>query len=329
MESNGNGSAALQTRLNDPHIAASLNRLLDRIDTLEETVNRLADMTTQAPAFTAMVGDVIDDTYNRASANGVDLEERLQTALVIGEKLTAPEMGPKLDNLLTMLNDAPGLGAMVGDMVDETYRRAAANGVDLEARLQTLLAIGEKLTAPEMGPKLDNLLAMLDEAPGFAAMVGDMVDETYRQAADSGVDLEERLTAGLRLANKLTEPQMVASLEQVLAMADTAPGFVAMLGDMADEAYRNAAASGVDLEQLMSSGVGAAGKLSVLLDSGLLDDGAIRVIGAAGKSLAAASEEEIEPVGLFGLLGAMRDPNTQRALGFLMNVAKKLGRELS
>ena len=111
-------------------------------------------------------------------------------------------------------------------------------------------------------------------------------------------------------------------------MADTAPGFIAMLGDIADEAYRNAMANGIDLESLISQGTSAASKLSVLMDSGILDDGAVRVVGAAGKALADASQQTIEPVGMFGLLGALRDPDTQRALGFLLNVGSNLGKEL-
>ncbi len=270
METNGNGANALQIKLNDPQTTQTLSRLLDRIDSLEESVGRLADLIEQAPAFTAMVGDVMD----------------------------------------------------------ETHRRAAANGVDLEQRLQTALTLAEKLTAPSMVSKIEQLMLAVDQAPYFAAMVGDMVDETQRQAASNGIDLEQRLGTGLALAEKLTRPQMVEQLNGLLDMADTAPGFVAMLGDMADEAYRNALSKGVDLEALMGQGLTAAGKLSALLESGILDDGAVRMVGATGKALAQASHQPIEPAGLFGLLGALRDPDTKRALGFLLNVGSNLGKEL-
>jgi uncharacterized protein YjgD (DUF1641 family) len=270
MESNQNGAALLQLRLNDPQTADTLNRLLDRIDSLEATVGRLADVVEQAPGFTAMVGD----------------------------------------------------------MADETVRQAAANGVDIEERLQTALALAEKLTAPKTAEKIDQLLAMADEAPGLAAMVGDMIDDTQRKAAANGIDIEARVSAGLGLAEKLTHPNTVQQLNQLLEMADTAPGFIAMVGDMADEAYRNALAQGIDLESLISQGKTAASKLSILMESGILDDGALNVVGATGKALARASREPVQPVGLMGMLSALRDPDTQHALGFLLNVSQKLGQEL-
>jgi uncharacterized protein YjgD (DUF1641 family) len=40
---------------------------------------------------------------------------------------------------------------------------------------------------------------------------------------------------------------------------------------------------------------------------------------------ALAAAEDAKPVGLFGLLSALRDPEVQRGLGFLIAVLKKLG----
>jgi uncharacterized protein YjgD (DUF1641 family) len=40
---------------------------------------------------------------------------------------------------------------------------------------------------------------------------------------------------------------------------------------------------------------------------------------------ALAAAEDVKPVGLFGLLSALRDPEVQKGLGFLIAVLKKLG----
>ncbi len=276
---NSNGAASLQQKLNDPHVATVLNRLLDRIDALEQTVNRLADIVEQAPGYTAMVGD----------------------------------------------------------MVDETYRSAAARGVDLEQRLGNALHMAEKLTAPETVAKLNQLLELADQAPGFIAMIGDMADETYRSAAVRGVDIEQRLQAGLGVAERLTAPQTVNSLNQLLDLAEQAPGMAAMIGDILDETYRKALMNGIDIEQLVRRGGSAIGKIAeaanssefdALMNSGALAPDTLAVIGAAGKALASASQKPAEPIGLFGLLSALRDPDTQRALGFLTNVGRELGKQL-
>jgi hypothetical protein len=153
-----NGSATLQARLNEPQTVAALTRLLDRIESLEHTVNTLADLAEQGPGMAGMVGDMADEAVRRAAARGVDVEERLKVALELAEKLTAPEMVTKLDQLLEMADQAPLMAAMVADMADETVRRAAANGIDIEERLRSGLAVAEKLTAPEMTEAFKTLL---------------------------------------------------------------------------------------------------------------------------------------------------------------------------
>lgn len=43
------------------------------------------------------------------------------------------------------------------------------------------------------------------------------------------------------------------------------------------------------------------------------------------RSIAAVDPAEAEPVGLFGMLGALRDRDVQRGLGLLLAIAKNLG----
>ena len=48
-----NGTAVLQQKLNDPNTVAALTRLLDRIDSLEQTVNTLATTIEHALTWSA------------------------------------------------------------------------------------------------------------------------------------------------------------------------------------------------------------------------------------------------------------------------------------
>ncbi|MEZ4513400.1 MAG: DUF1641 domain-containing protein [Chloroflexota bacterium] len=396
MNNGSNGVASLQARLNEPQTAAAINRLLDRIETLEQTVGRLADALEQAPGMVAMMGDMADETVRQAAARGVNVEERLKTALALAdrltaeetavklnnlldltdqlpgtlammgdmmdetvrraassgidiearlragltmaEKLTAPEMTAKLDQLLALADQAPGMVAMMGDMVDETVRRAASSGIDIEARLRAGLTMAEKLTAPEMMAKLDQLLALADQAPGMVAMMGDMMDETVRRAASSGIDIEARLRAGLTMAEKLTAPEMMAKLDQLLALADQAPGMMAMMGDIVDESYRRASEAGINIEAMVRQGARAGAKFSALMESeefdalmesGILDPQAVASVGTVGRALIASQQHPPQSVGLFGLLSAMRDPNMQRALGFLATFGAEFGKQIN
>ena len=249
---------ALQERLTNEQTLMALTRLLDKVESLEQSVNAL----TQAPAMLAMVADMADETVGNAAARGVDVEARLQAGLSMAEKLTAPETMAKFDKLLDLADQAPGMVAMFSDMADETVANAAARGVDVEGRLKAGLAMAEKLTAPDMIAKFDQLIAIADQAPGMFAMFSDMADEAVGNAAARGVDVESRLMAGLAMAEKLTAPDKVAKFDQLLEMADQAPKMLAMFGDMADEAVGNAAARGVDVEARLMAGLAMAEKLT-------------------------------------------------------------------
>lgn len=237
----------VQARLNEERTLTAIDKLLTRLDTVEEAVGKLATIMQQGPGMVAMFADTADEAYRTADARGVNVDERLQNALALAEKLTAPATVEKLTNLLELADRAPGLMAMTGDMIDEAYRNADTRGVNIDERLGTAIHLAEKLTAPAMVEKLNGLLAMSDQLPGLMAMAMDTVDEGMRHAIANGVDL-----------------QALATL--------------------------------------------------------------------AGKAGQALSEAQAEPPakvgGIFGLLRALNDKDRQRALGFLMNYLKHLGRKL-
>lgn len=215
------------------------------------------------------------------------------------------------------------------------------NGAELQVRLNQ----------PEMAYALNRLLDRIDsleqavttltatvgQAPGMIAMAGDMLDEGYRKAAAAGIDLEERALGGLALLNRLTEPQVIAQLQQLLVMAEQAPGLLAMAGDMMDEAYRNAANAGVDIELMLSKGATAAVKFSevvasdsfdALLESGMIEPDTLEVLGSLGKALRVSRATSPKPVGPLGMFSALRDPDVQKSLGFLLTFAKEFGKHI-
>jgi hypothetical protein len=198
---------------------------------------------------------------------------------------------------------------------------------------------------------IDALSAVAARAPAAVAMITDVADDAAAGAAARGVVLDERLRQALGLAERLYAPRTIAVLsalldrvdavERLLAAADAAPGFVAMAVDIADDAMRDAQASGLDVERGLAQGAGAAIRLGSMMGaeqvasieavmrSGLLDPRTVRVVGGIGRALTAASIEEPPRVGLLGLLRALRDPDVQRALGLLLGVAAGIGQELS
>ncbi|RMD69021.1 MAG: DUF1641 domain-containing protein [Bacteroidetes bacterium] len=136
------------------------------------------------------------------------------------------------------------------------------------------------------------------------AMLGDMADDAVRQAAQQGIDMDARLRNGLRALERLTADTTIEQLDSLLTLAERAPGIIAMTADIADEAMAKAQAEGLDPQS-----VGEMLKQTTV-------------------ALSKARQAPPKKVGLFGLMGALKDPDRQKALGFLMNFLKELGKTL-
>jgi len=255
MKSNGNttwmetpAGKHLQESLSSEKVLKGIDHLLQRIDTLENAVEKLTLIMEQGPGMVSMVTDMADEGYRNAAAKGVDIEERLKNALNLAEKLTAPAMMEKLEGLLTFADQAPGLISMTMDMVDEGYKRSAQNGVYIEERMGNALAMAEKLTAPAMVEKLDGLLTLADQAPGLLSMMVDSFDEQMSRMKKEGVDME--------------------------------------------------------------------GLVELAKDTGIAFANANKM-------------PEAKVGGFFSMMRTMRDPDRQKAIGFLMNIAKAYGQHLN
>ena len=115
------------------------------------------------------------------------------------------ELEQSVAQLSALLAQGPSMVAMATDTVDEAVR----NGIAIEEKLGNALKLADKLTAPETVAHLDKMFALLDQLPGTVGMVMDMADELATNARARGVDVNDRLSAGLAMAEKLTSPAMV------------------------------------------------------------------------------------------------------------------------
>ncbi|MCA9680305.1 MAG: DUF1641 domain-containing protein [Myxococcales bacterium] len=139
--------------------------------------------------------------------------------------------------------------------------------------------------------------------------------------------LEERLATIERVA---------ASLEPLAGVAATLPGAVAMFTDTLDGVAARLGDAGVDLDDRMrsvlravevSTAPRAVHGLASLIESQLLEPSALAVVSQLAAAL--ASPGDARPVGLWGAMRALRDPDVQRAVGFLLAVAREFGKHLA
>lgn len=204
--------------------------------------------------------------------------------------------------------------------------------------------------------QLERTLARADELvesiPALTATTVDVIDDVARRCADSGIDVDERMRQAVGLLERLTAPEVAEPLERLLSrleqvdqasrLLDELPGLLAMAADIVDEWVRRAADDGIDVEKALVNGLRAAlwmgqhldqemlEHLTVFLKSDVLSEGAVEIVGDAGKALTRCHDEccrdgEPKELGLWGLLRAMRDPDVRRALGFGVHFVRLFG----
>ena len=217
---------------------------------------------------------------------------------------------------------------------------------------QGLALLREKLDTPEASAatarlidRMDALEAsvsrmsqLLEEAPRVLAATTDIADEAIRDAGRRGVDVEERARGALSLLERLTEPSMMAALDRLLDLAQGSEAALAMMGDMADDAARRldvpqrAQAGGALLEKATRPEV--VSHLDQMFDTlmhadgGMLSPEAVDTLGKAAQALVEARSKPPRRVTPWQAFRAARDPQLQRALGFLLEFGEQFARRL-
>ncbi|QEG23730.1 DUF1641 domain-containing protein [Mariniblastus fucicola] len=187
------------------------------------------------------------------------------------------------------------------------------------------------------------------------ATSADAIDEKISRAADKGVEVEPRVEGLLGLLLQLTEPENMKSLQTLVQrlpqlaalakLADEVPNVIASLGDVFDDFQKRCEGDGVDLERSLVNGLQAAlwlgaqidkqdlEKIGELLKSDILSNEAIAVVGNAANALTSAQKESAlsttkQRIGIFGLLGVMRNPEIQKAVAFAAKFGEQFGKNM-
>lgn len=324
---------ALEARLNDERVVNAMNRILDRLDVIESSLDKIHE----APGMVSMVADMADDAVRTASEKGIDFDERMRAALAIAEKLTAPDMVNKIDQLISAVDQAPSIVSMVADMADDVVRTQSERGVDIDERLRTALTLAEKLTEPAMVDRINGLVAVAEQGPGMISMAVDIMDDTVKTAGEHGIDINERLQSALILAERLTAPKVVEQLNGMLSMMDQSSGLVAMAADSFDSIMQAAIENGIDPQEFATQMFGVTNKLAQmmstkemqeLLEGGMFDVQTLKIMGAASSALVESNQLPRKKVGMFGMLREMKNSDMQRALGFLTTFGRLFGKKL-
>ena len=300
-------SLALVERMSAPETVEALLSLTDKLDTVAESL-AIAE---QLPGMAAGAVDTVDGLVRAASAQGIDVDARLRASLALAERMSAPETVeallsltdklPLLAESAALAEQLPGMVAGMVDTVDGLVARAAAEGIDVDARIKASLSLVETATRPEtlatlekLTTKLEDIAPMLelvDQAPGAIAGMVDTLDGLAMRLSAQGINVDERIHLLLAAAEKLTDPSIVGLLQKVLERSD-------------------------DLTRLVDT----------LLESGIFEETAVQVVGFSGQALSDSKLSNPAPVGAWGAMTSLSDPDVQRALGFALQFARSFGR---
>jgi ElaB/YqjD/DUF883 family membrane-anchored ribosome-binding protein len=209
--------------------------------------------------------------------------------------------------------------------------------------------------ADDLDQLVDRAQSLNQNLPGLLAMAVDVLDGMARNASQQGIDIEQRAQGLLQLLILFTEPQTLNAAEQLLKrlpsleaasrLLDDLPGLAATLADVFDEWAATLKKQDISLEASLRQGLHAAlylgqrigqeelDRIDMLLRSGVLDKDAVQAVGMAGAALARCQRGTCEAAGsqrtgLFGLLRALRDPNTQRSIAFALRFSECFGNSL-
>ncbi len=200
----------------------------------------------------------------------------------------------------SLLEQAPQLARTAGQLA-QTAARA-----DLDALARSGLL--ERLTDPDT---LEQLNQLLDRLPLVTVLVQGLEELLQRGevVADSVADSLRELVQALSCVDQESLACLIRSLPKLIRA-----GNELVESGILDEAFPKLVRAGEEM-----------------LASGMLDPEVVRTLGGLGKTLAdscrEAQQQSVEPVGgLWGLYRATRDPEVQKALGFLVAVAKGFAR---
>lgn len=202
-----------------PSLEDAIHQLLAKVERIERVVDRLERVVDDTPALLNMGADTFDNLYAALQAGGVDVDQRARAGLHLLARLTEPDTARHLETLLNKVEalagaaeEAPGLFAYAANALDDVARNAAQNGIDLDARLRTTLALVERLTAPDTSrvltkliDNLDKLETLLDDGPKLVAAAADTLDGMYAAALAAGINGEQLVRDGIRAAGRLTD----------------------------------------------------------------------------------------------------------------------------
>lgn len=153
-----------------------------------------------------------------------------------------------------------------------------------EALSAVLARIDDRLAHIEQ--TLEGPSELARSLPGTVASAVDSLDGVVAALGEDGVDVDARLHTVLQVAERLTAPEALSAVTELLAHVDA---------------------------------------IHRLLESGIFGPAAVDTVGRAAGALGAVDLRSARPVGPLAAMRSLREPAAKRALGVLVEFVRKFG----
>lgn len=300
--------------------------VLARLDRLEAALSRVTTVLDQIEPNLAMVADMADDwVKTRMGGDAVEarvqaLEQavvRMSEPEVLGALTRLAEKAPKLERVADLAASFDDNVAMASDIADD-FVRTKIGGDAVDERVQAGLEAAVRLSDPEVlgaltrlaekAPKLEKLADLAASFDDNVAMTADIVDDFIRSEI-GGEGLEARVSSFRDFAMAATLPETLEALRRI---AGNMPKM--------ERTLQTAEVLSVpEVEEAML-------ELSTLAPKLMRTARVAADLDAFVEAMSCALREPAVPLGPFGVLTALRDPDVQQGVGRAIHITRHLGR---
>lgn len=303
----------LVLRLGEPETMEALTRIGVLLPNLEYALQAAAG----GPELIEEGMEMIRHEMASRGVDHADAQQRIQAATEALTQLSEPKI---LRVLTRLAQTSPGAAPMVEALGQAGHDLAEVEGEDaFRARLkETLILLVQDETLSSLAriaalaPQIEYAVTALSAGPEMLEEGMEMVQHAAERNGLTTHDLNLRASAALDALSRLSDPAILTALGKV-----DVPSLLQFTEVVAQPENKEALLKLVALAPALEPPLSALPVQDRTLEI-------LRTVNEAVESSAASKKS----VGLFGLLSALGDPDVQRALGFALEVSKKLGAHL-
>jgi hypothetical protein len=268
---------------------------------------------------------------------GRSVEEQLAALMKIARRATRPMVLDQLNRGLDLFEQTPDLYLMAVDMLQGMLKQIIDLEGDSPSRIEAGLKLMELATRPAVTDLAMEGLGLLQRSPETLHRLLRVASVAVERMEGTKLDLEQLTRDGFDLLELCATPENIALARKGLALVAKLDGTAGQLLEVADRLVTDMQKPGFAFEERARIGLALMEKLSEpamlkaiqgLTESGIMDPAVMALATRLGGALQKTATGEIQRRSMFAAMGAMLDPNTQRALGFGLAFASELGRAL-